>query len=68
MNGYEEDFQDDWNTYVFFQFTEHHEDGALERWTGCVTLGGSCWSEGPSIVADCRLPGNSGWTPCNSVE
>lgn len=62
-----EQSESDWAYYEFFQFIETHEGGAEERWTGCVTAGRSCISEGPNIVADCRW-GRGKWKPCNSVE
>ena len=58
----------EWQYYEFFQFIEHHTDGAKERWTGCVTLGTTCFSDGPGIVADCMMPGQTTWRACNIVE
>lgn len=52
----------DWTLREFFQFVEDFEDGSRNRYTGCVTLGGSCWSEGPEIDQDCWNDGH--WIPC----
>ena len=61
-----EEYEESWDYYKFFQFVEHHDDGAQERWTGCVTIGGSCLSDGPGVSADCMMPGSQIWTPCNA--
>lgn len=50
---------------TFFQTTSTYPDGAKTRWTGCVNLGGSCWSE-ESVVADCSFDGGETWQNCNS--
>lgn len=61
------EYEDSWDYYKFFQFVEAHDDGAHERWTGCATLGGSCWSDGPGVSADCMMRGTTTWRPCNGV-
>lgn len=46
------------STYrVFFQVTE----GNI-RFTGCVNLGGTCFSPEESVVQDCFVGGQ--WIPC----
>ncbi|MFY0593378.1 hypothetical protein [Roseivirga sp.] len=65
--SFEASDDEDWAKYELFQFIETHEGGAQERWTGCVTKGGSCISQGPNVVADCRWSDGK-WKPCNSVE
>ena len=60
--------ESDWPPRVFFQFEVEREGGNMERWTGCVTWGGSCLTIGPSIVADCKPNGATDWRPCNNEE
>lgn len=46
------------STYrVFFQVTEGNM-----RFTGCVNLGGTCFSPEESVVQDCFV--NDQWIPC----
>lgn len=39
------------------------EDGVLIRRTGCINVGGSCWSES-TMVADCSTDGGQTWSGC----
>ncbi|MGW8123875.1 hypothetical protein ACV07N_14550 [Roseivirga echinicomitans] len=52
---------------IFFQTVTEHEDGWSTKWTGCVNLGGNCWSES-DVVADCSPDGGQTWVPCNDPE
>lgn len=53
---------DEWTAREFFQIIEDFDDGSRNRYTGCVTLGGSCWSQGPEVDQDCWSDGV--WSPC----
>lgn len=52
----------EWGYRVFFQLVETYENGTGARFTGCVTLGGSCLTQGPNIDQDCL--DNGKWSPC----
>ncbi|MFY0593375.1 hypothetical protein [Roseivirga sp.] len=51
-----------WGYRVYFQHVETYENGTGARFTGCVTPGGSCLTQGPNIDQDCL--NNGKWSPC----
>lgn len=60
--GFELEQNGGYSARVYFQHVENYEDGSAARFTGCVTSGGSCWTEGPEVDQDCL--NNGVWEPC----